>query len=177
MPFFKNSRSMKKQDPKKVKKQIADTVLQEGVDFSITINKPTWLHKVGLLPSKRNFNIKPLVTGVLLQISKTIEDMKPMSEEGIKDRTLLEVGIDQAKYKDHLIKIIAYAIQNGPGEPSKQLMKFLDRNLTPREMMQVLNVVVRQMDVMSFLSSIMSVKGMSLLNPREKIALGDSSEE
>lgn len=168
----------KKLDAKKVRKQTADTVLQEGVDFFITVNKPSLLHKLGLKPLKRSFNIKPLVTGTLLQISKIIEEMKVLSEETMKDRTLLDVGVDQVnENKDHLIKIIAFAIHNGPGQPSRQLLKFLDHNLTPKEMLQVLSVAVRQMDVMSFLSSIMSVKGMSLLNPREKIAPGDLSEE
>jgi len=155
-------------EEKKVLKSVAGTVLEEGVDFFIDVNNQNILHKLRILPKAKHFTIKPLVLGTMIRVSEEIIDLVTVSEADLKGRSYLDVGAEQIiKNRDRMVNIIALAITNSESKPPKSLVAFLRKNLTANEMMGILKVVTRQLDVKSFLSSIMSVKGMSLLNPKE----------
>jgi hypothetical protein len=64
-------------------------------------------------------------------------------------------------------EIIALAIVNAKEYPSKKLIEFLQNNLTAKETKAILSISLHKIDVMSFMTSIMSVQGMTLLNPEE----------
>jgi hypothetical protein len=155
-------------EEKKVLKSVAGTVLEEGVDFFIDVNNQNILHRLRILPKAKHFTIKPLVLGTMIRVSEEIIDLVTVSEADLKGRSYLDVGAEQIiANRDRMVNIIALAITNSESKPPKSLTAFLRKNLTANEMMEILKVVTRQLDVKSFLSSIMSVKGMSLLNPKE----------
>jgi len=163
----------------KAQEKTINAILQEGVDFYITVNKPGLLHKLKIKPVKREFVIYPLTLGTLLKISKIVAGIKPVKEDELKsrERSYLDIGAEAiVANKDDLINILAIAIVNRKKEPSRELVRFLADNVTPNELFELLKIVIRQMNVMDFMNSIISVKGMSLSKTGGIIAPGDSSE-
>ena len=158
--------------------KIVDTILQEGVDFYVTVQKPNLLHKLKLLPLKRRFVIKPIYLGTLLRIAKTLGALKTNPQKISKNSTNIDfmgLGIDSIiQHKDKMVETIALAIVNQSKPPSKRLVRFLDNNLTSKEALQILSIIVKQMDIQSFLALTVSVGGLNLLTPDE--TRGGSSE-
>ena len=165
-------------EDKEVKQRVADTIFQEGIDFYITVANPGILHRLGIRKKQKYFVIYPLVMGTMVRISHELLEFTRIGEEDLKEENILEFGLEQImQHKDRMIKIIGLAVTNDREKPSKKLIRFLDRNLTANEMLQVLNIVVRQVDVKDFLKSIISIKGMSLHNQGGQIAPGEPSAE
>jgi len=75
--------------------------------------------------------------------------------------------------KDKLIKMIAYGIVNSEKEPSKRLIRFLNENLTTKEGLKLMTLVIQQMDVSPFLASLVSIKGMNLLQIKKEETPGE----
>lgn len=149
---------------KDVHKFAADTILQEGIDFIVEVEKQNWLHRVGILPKEKKYIIKPLVAGTLIRISKIMVDMK--FTEKISKEDFMTVGIElMSDNINPLVEIIAYAVTNSESKPSKKLLRFLRANITMVEILDLLSLVIKQMNVAPFMSSIISVKGMSLIKP------------
>ena len=154
-------------DPKKITREAVDTILQEGIDFFIEYNNPNWFVRKGILPKvfkkERHFVINPIVTGTLIRISKIMADMEFV--ETINRDDFMTKGLDlMAKDSEQLIDIIAFAITNSEKKPSKGLIKFLKQNLTMDEVVQITTFVLKQMNVVDFMNSIILIKGMSLIN-------------
>lgn len=167
----------------KIKQEVVDTILQEGVDFTVTISNPNWLHRIKILPIEKVFKIYPIKLGTLLKIAKILIEINPDQLESLsdgEDGSFLEKGFSIiVNNKDNMIKVIAYGIVNRKREPSKRLINFLDYNLTPKELLKILILVIRQMDVTDFLASMVFVVGkMNLLRKTEtkKEISGESSE-
>ena len=154
--------NVKKLESKVTPEEVVNTILEKGVDFTVTVNKLNLLHRIGLLPSKRKFIIYPIVMGSLLKIANLLSDMDvSYFEDKEKMINLQEVGIDSiAKNKDKMVWVAAYGIVNSEKDPPKSLIRFLDRNLTSKEMLKLVILIVRQMDVSSFLTSTVSATGM-----------------
>jgi len=160
-------------DDNQVRQNAIDSILEKGVDFEITVSKTNILHKLNLIPIKRKFVIYPIRMGTLLKISKILLDLDTkellgvMKDEGNnkgKEVNILDLGAKNiVENKDKLIKMIAYGIVNSEKEPSRRLIKFLNENLTAKEGLKVLTLVIQQMDVSPFLASLASLKGMNLL--------------
>ena len=74
--------------------------------------------------------------------------------------------------KDKLIKMIAYGIVNSEKEPPKSLIRFLNENLTAKEGLKIMTLVIQQMDVSPFLASLASIKGMNLLRKNKETIPG-----
>ena len=157
---------------KQIIKESLSSIIQEGIPFSIKVNNRKFWQK-----KKRNFLIKPLVFAQLVNISKIIVDIKEL------DNTIL-TGNYRAKgmhvvsdNQMRLVEIVAIALTNSRKKPSKKFERFLANNLTSSEILQLINLVLRQLDIVPFLTSIMLVTNMSLIKPEEKIASGEQSEE
>lgn len=162
---------MDKAQKSKVEKKSIDTILQEGIDFYVTVNNPNILHKIGLLKKKHYFVLKPLVLGTLLRISKIMVDIK--FKEQIDKENWQEQGIAaMAEHINALVEIIALAIRNDESKASRKVIKILKKNATVTEMLAITSYVLGQMNVSDFMKSIISVKGMSLIKPEETIASG-----
>jgi len=164
---------------KQIRQNAVDSILEEGVDFTITIQNKNIFHKLSLIPSERKFVIYPIKMGTLLKISKILLDLDTdelvgaMKNEG-KEINLLDLGAKNIiENKDKMIKMIAYGIVNSEKEPSKRLIKFLNENLTAKEGLKLMTVIVQQMDVNPFLASLVSIKGMNLLQTKKKVTPGE----
>jgi len=111
--------------------------------------------------------------GTLLKISKILldldtEELIGVMKTGEKEVNILDLGAKNiVKNKDKLVKMIAYGIVNSEKEPPKDLIKFLNENLTTKEGLKLMTLVVQQMDVSPFLASLASLKGMNLLAKKE----------
>jgi len=82
---------------------------------------------------------------------------------------ILDLGAKNiVENKDKLVKMIAYGIVNSEKEPSKKLIKFLNDNLTAKEGLKLMTLVIQQMDVSPFLASLVSLKGMNLLASKKE---------
>ena len=159
---------------KQVKQDAIDSILEKGVDFTITIQNKSILNKLHLAPTERKFVIYPIKMGALLKISKILLDLDTeelvgaMKNEGEKVN-ILDLGAKNIiENKDKLIKMIAYGIVNSEKEPPKRLIKFLNDNLTAKEGLKLMTLVIQQMDVSPFLASLVSLKGMNLLASKKE---------
>lgn len=149
-----------------------DTILQEGVDFEVTIKKENFLHRIGLLKKSRKFVMYPITLGSLLKIARCLKDISYT-----RDVNILEAAIDGiVQNKDLMVQIIAIAIKNAKQDPPASLVRFLDANLTSKEALQLLTLAIQQMDIQPFLAFMVSVKGMNLMAETGSIS-GESSEE
>ena len=157
-----------------------DAVLDNAVRVDIEVLHPVWWEgwgiKFGWLPAKRTYNIKPATLGTMIRISKLLLEIEI---ESLKTNTS---ALD-ANYKlydqhgEHLAQVVAIAIQNNKEQPDKKLVRFLQNNLTGKELFSITQVVVKQLDVLSFMSTIISIRGVSLLNPGGTIASGGPSAD
>jgi hypothetical protein len=146
--------------------RLSDTATQKPIKLKIEIvNLSRWdrvLVSIGLKKKYREFEIKPLVYGKLIQISSLILSF------GAK-----LVSINREEYKDgaysmandhgiKLAEIIAIAISK-ERYPSPSLRKFILDNLTVPELFEVVKLVTGQLEVNSFLSSIILLTGINVL--------------
>ena len=157
-----------------IKQDAIDSILEKGVDFTITTTNRNILHKLHLAPIERKFVIYPIKMGASLKISKILLDLntgelaEAMENKGEKVN-ILDLGAKNiVENKDKLIMMIAYGITNCEKEPPKSLIKFLNDNLTTKEGLKLTTLVVQQMDVSPFLASLVSIKGMNLLQTKKK---------
>ena len=168
---------------KVIRQDAIDSILEKGVDFEITTTNISIFHKLHLKPIKRKFVIYPIKMGTLLKISEILldldtEELTDVMKNGDKEINLLDLGAKNIiENKDKLIMMIAYGITNSEKEPSKNLIKFLNENLTAREGLKLMTLVVQQMDVSPFLASLVSIKGMNLLETKKNQTPGESSED
>ena len=157
-----------------IRRDAIDSILEKGVDFTITIQNKNILHKLNLIPAERKFIIFPIRMGTLLKISKILLDLDTdelvgaMKDEN-KEINLLDLGAKNIiENKDKMIKMIAYGIVNSEKEPPKSLIRFLNENLTAKEGLKLMTLIVQQMDVNPFLASLVSIKGMNLLRTKKE---------
>lgn len=157
--------------------QPVDMLLEKGIDFSISVKKINLLHRFKIIRSKREFVIYPICLGALLKMSKLLLAMKAGDtlSEGASDQDFINAGIEGIiANKDRMIDVVAIAILNNDKEPTNSFKRFLNKNLTPSEALQLLKVVIKQMDIQSFLAFMVSVGGINLLASPTG---GQSSEE
>ena len=162
-----------------IRQNAIDSILEKGVDFTITIQKKGILNKLNLLPTEKKFVIYPIKMGTLLKISEILLDLDTdelvgaMKDEN-KEINLLDLGAKNiVENKDKLIKMIAYGIVNSEREPPQSLIRFLNENLTAKEGLKLMTLIVQQMDVNPFLASLVSIKGMNLLRTKKKETPGE----
>ena len=162
-----------------IRQDAIDSILEKGVDFTITIQNKGILNKLNLIPTERKFVIYPIKMGTLLKISKILLDLDTDELVGAmknedKEINLLDLGAKNIiENKDKLIKMIAYGIVNSEREPPKSLIRFLNENLTAKEGLKLMTLIVQQMDVNPFLASLVSIKGMNLLQTKKKATPGE----
>lgn len=146
-------------------KQTAEVILEEPTILQIDV-KPTGrvhslLQKYNWLPRQRRFKIKPINTGTVIKISKIFVriDTSIYKKVNLNDGNLQIM----AMHGEDLARIIAYAIVNRERSPSKWLIKFILNNFSAKEVLAVLAIVLKQMDLENFMKSIISVKGINVL--------------
>jgi len=60
---------------KQIRQNAVNSILEKGVDFTITIQNKNIFHRLNLIPSERKFIIYPIKMGALLKISKILLDL------------------------------------------------------------------------------------------------------
>ncbi|HEV7333240.1 MAG TPA: hypothetical protein VGN63_19550 [Flavisolibacter sp.] len=154
----------------------ADSLLHEGVTITVDV-KPvdkieSALQRIGWMPKKRSFTIKPLVLGSLVRISKLMLsiDKDAINKDSIQDRfKLFNTNYElMEKHSRQIAEVIAVAVTNTKAAPSRETVEFFLYNLTPQDLMRVLTIVLQQIDVESFTASIISMRGLSVIetNPQ-----------
>lgn len=145
-------------DGNQIAKDSLSSVIQEGVLFAIKLNNPKFWQK-----KKRDYLIKPLVAVQLIKISKIIVDIKAIDQDfftgNYQAKGMSVIMENQMK----LIDIIAIALTNPRNTPTDKFKDFLANNLTSVEILQLVSLVLRQLDIVPFLTSIMLVTNMSLV--------------
>ena len=152
----------------KITPEIIRTILQDGVDFEITVRQRNLFHRLKLISQKRKFMIYPFNLGTLFNISKIILTMKEI--ELPENEDLFATGIRNIiENKDKMVEIIALGIMNKkismPWDRVKKwwIKRYINNTLEPRELLKIVNLVIAQMDVADFLASTVSIKKLNLV--------------
>lgn len=153
---------------KELLEAVANTTTDEPVLITVDIVPTSALHaflqKKKLLPKQRTFQLSAIKMGSLIRISKLLLeiDVSVFDFSNIMESNYKAI----VQHSERLAECVAIALQNGRVAPSKKLTAFILRNFSTKEMLGVLAIVVKQMDLTSFMSSIISVKGMNILENR-----------
>ena len=164
---------------KQIRQNAVNSILEKGVDFTITIQNKNIFHRLNLIPSERKFIIYPIKMGALLKISEILlglntDELVGAMKKNDKEINFMDLGAKNiVENKDKLIKMIAYGIVNSEKEPSKKLIRFLNENLTTKEGLKLMTLIIQQMDVSPFLASLVSIKGMNLLQIKKEETPGE----
>lgn len=151
---------------------VSDATVQEQLKVEVDIRSTNRFHALlqswGILPKKRVFMLQPITMGSLIRISKLLLkiDMNLYDLNNLLDSNYKAIEA----HAPALAEIVAIALQNSRQQPSQKLIAFILNNFTSKEMMGVLGLVVKQMDLSSFMSSIISVKGMNILESKTATA-------
>ena len=154
-------------DAAKIQADAIKTILDNGIDFDVTVNNPGIFHRIGLLPKIRTYNIRPIRLGALLNISKQLSEME--STEISDNIDLFQAGIAEiVKHKDKILTVVSLAILNSRETWFTKirlifLRRYLNENLTAKELLQLLILVTNQMDVKDFLASTVLIKKLNLI--------------
>lgn len=160
-------------------KNEVDTILQKGIPFSVSYYKKNFglIQKIGL-KRERKFIIYPIYMGTMLRISSLLVDveLQDITEE-TDDIEILQIGIKAiSENADKAARIVALAVTNSEKEPDERLIKFFKHNLTSAEFVKILTKALQQMDIKSFLSFMVSIKKVSLMETVKNIqTIGKSS--
>lgn len=163
--------------------QVAPALLQKPVSLKVDVRHygvAGLLQKCGLLAKQKTFDIHPINFGTMIKIS----DVMVGIDMSIYDlNQILESNYQMlSRHGKSVAKIVAYAIVNRQQEPSERLVRTILNSFTSAELVGTLAIVLKQMDVTSFMKSIISMKGTNLLkmSPVDQgsaIAPGASLEE
>lgn len=156
-------------DEDNILSNVADTITDKPFTFEVTIEKKKFWQK----ETKRSFKIKGASLGTMIKISK---ELLAINLNGFdKDNILNSNYILIEQHAERMARIVAIAIVNSKADPPGSMVSFLLNNLTSSELYKLVNVILKKVDITSFLSSIITVKGMAVMNPTDqgsKIASG-----
>jgi len=145
-------------------KNILNTILEKGVDFEVIVLRKNWKHKLKLEPTSRKFTINKLTLGTLLEITKFTTGIEVLIPS---DENFISIGSElMQKNIIPMVNIITLAVKNDSKKSNKKLIQFFLNNLTSEELLKIVILTLRQMDINSFLASIVSVKGMDMMKKK-----------
>lgn len=164
-------------------KETANTILNEPIHITITTEERRWYCPWKKTTVKKEFQLKPLCIGSLVRISKLTLDIDP--ELINKGKSMLDMAYVSAnEHGRSLAKIVAIALTNSREDPSEKLVDLIEGNVSATQLLQIYLEIIKQMDVTAFMTSIVSIRGINLLerktNPaeqRSQIASGEQSED
>ncbi|KAA2241669.1 hypothetical protein F0L74_17480 [Chitinophaga agrisoli] len=161
---------------KNILSSTADAILEKSIRVDIDVLHPRWWERIamrwGWLPAKRTFSIRPATLGNMIRISRLLLEID--ADVYKKNGSALESNyVAYNRYGDVLAQVVATAIANSEQGPGKDLIRFIKENLTAAELMSISGIIIRQLDLVNFMSTIISIRGVSLLNPVETIASGE----
>lgn len=146
--------------------KVADVTTDKVVELVVDILPQNIIHKYlqkwKVLPSKRQFNITGTTYGNLIRISKSLLSIDMKVYDGLKNPLESNyLAIEQNA--ETIAKVVAIAIYNKRIEPPASLVNFILFNFSANEMVSTLAIVLKQMNVTGFMTSIISVRGLNVL--------------
>jgi hypothetical protein len=147
----------------------ADTVTAKSVAFEITIRPKNmlhgWMQKKGWMVKKKEFSIQPIVLGNLLRISRLL---LTIDTDGLLGKITLDTLHKLiSAHTDTVIQVLAIAIHNSRSDPSSSLIRLITDNITSEDAARLLRYVLSQMDLKNFMHSIISIRGLNVLESEE----------
>ncbi|MHA4844412.1 hypothetical protein ACX0G7_09620 [Flavitalea antarctica] len=119
------------------------------------------------IPFERALNFEPLTLSNLKAISNLLMTIGSTSvREPNASTVAFSVSIASADI-DKMAEVVAIAAERFPGIKRRQLKNQLMKNTTAEELSNLYQIVVDMMDLPNFLKSIVLVRGVSILGPRE----------
>lgn len=157
-------------DDNKILSDVSKAVTEEATSFEIDVkpqNKThTFLQKIRLKPTKKKYLIRPLTLGTMARLSRlaNLLQIKDLTKENFR-----EINYDLAENSGgSLAEMIALAVTNSREYPDNKLISFLLYNLTAKELLTAVQIVLVQMDTQNFISTIASIRSLNILEKREK---------
>jgi hypothetical protein len=170
-------------DEKELFKQVSNTINNESITISVIVKNSGWFIRLmiylRIIPKVKIFTIKQLVLGNLIRISKLLVGIDRKLYDFSTNKDFLESNYTaMSNYGRSLCEIVAIALYNKSDPPGRKLIKFIESNFTAQEILNVMYIIVKQMDVTSFMTTIISVKGIVIhqeksvsANPVEEVSL------
>jgi hypothetical protein len=160
--------------------KVADVVLASSLKFEVDVKPKSWIHSklqhYRLRKKKKVFEIHPITLGSLVRISKLLLSID-VTLSDLREKWLETSYQAMSNHAETVATVVAIAIHNQKSEPSKAMVDFVLDNFSSKETMGVLSVVVKQMDIGSFMSSIISIKGMTVLEKDPAVVKSAKNEE
>lgn len=143
----------------------ADTILEKPIRIEVDVLHPRWWEKigmkVGMMPRKRSFDIRPATLGNMIRISKLL---LPVDVDIYRKSPILDASYQLiSEHARTLAHVLAIAVINTEKEPPASLIKFFLNNLTSKEVKQLAGIVIQQLDVGNFMTTIVSIRGRNIL--------------
>lgn len=163
--------------------KVAPAILEDVVKLQVDIRPVNKAHALlqrwKWLPASRVLEIHPCTFGTLIKISGILSKMEIDILK--KDNLLDEFYKVAGAHGDHIARIIAIAIVNREQDPPASLVRFIKRHFRPADMINTFSIIQRQMDVGSFINSMVLMGKMNLIktSPTDQgslIASGPLSE-
>lgn len=166
-------------------RQVSNVVTQEPVQLTVQIDPQNRLHEKlqrwlpKIFPKEKTFKIYPAKMGTLIRISNLI---LPIEKDLFANGTMIDASMQAIqKHAKTLCRVIAVAIHNRKSAPPEKLVELITNQFTSQAVLSVLLAVLQSMDVKNFMSSIIFMRGLNLMemNPQtqgSQIAPGTSSE-
>jgi hypothetical protein len=144
---------------------IADAILQKPVKIEITYDNLDKWQKLRLKPRKRTFVLKPLHPCTVIKISPLFNLLLGVNiGEKITIQEINSVGFgNMEETMPILVKIVGHALNNKKEDPPDELFDFINCNGGDK-IYEVLAHVYNKTNVLSFITTIISLRGMSLIS-------------
>jgi hypothetical protein len=175
--------------------KVSNAITEEPVKIEVEVEPQNWLHawlqkgkwSGKFFPKTKVLFMHPIRMGSLIRISRlvlTIDKSVLNQLKGLKnnfENTAFSHEII-TNHGETLIQVVAMAIHNRKSDPPKWLVEMIRNQFAPKALLEVLMAVLRMMDTQNFTLSIISIRGLNILemNPQTQgssIAPGTSSEE
>lgn len=158
--------------------QKADAILDTPVPIRIPIharNKyESILQDLNIKPKEKIFHVRPLCLGSLIKISRV---MLGMDISVLKDINVMESSYRAiAGHADAMIRVVAIALVNREEDPPQDLLDLVRREFTSKDLATTLSVILSQMNISSFLNTIISVRGLNVLAKKEVSPIDQGSQ-
>lgn len=169
------------QPPKEVNEldtllKVPGTLLQKPDIIKVSIVHPTKLQKLliraKLIKPCRVFEVPPLVLGKMIQISELLlkMDLSIIDKENVTKAGIKLVKEQHALYSETL----AIALSKGRLS-SKNVKQFIIDNMNASELLYLVTLVIKQMQLTDFIKSIVLMSGWNLLAKSEKKTEGNEA--
>jgi hypothetical protein len=149
--------------------QVADTVTDEPIKIivDVIVKEKSWknIFKKRSTLEHREFVLKQITIGNMMRISKLL---LKIDVSIINTKDLLNSGYNAIEtHGDTLVEIVAIALKNTKEYPETSLIEFIKWNFNSEDLYAVFGKILQQMNVVAFMHTIISMKGLSVLESAE----------